>query len=263
MSYLHTYAAGEQERLARQADLIQPLLYQGWEAIGEPKDILEIGCGAGAQLNFLQQRYPQARLVGLDRSPEQLETARQRTQGVDLLLGQAESLPLPDASFDLVCLYWVLEHVAEPEPILNEVTRVLRPGGWVCLSEVHNPSMYFFPECPRALEFWKAYNRRQQELGGNPEIGVQLPYLANRQGWKIESYRTFAPNLHGHITDPDQRQQIVQFWLDLMASSLEQLKGQPHPEFKLVEAELGSLIDNPRAVIDYQARQLLAYKAVS
>ncbi|MBS2040575.1 methyltransferase domain-containing protein [bacterium] len=260
MSYLHSYAPGEQERLRRQAELIQPLLYQGWEQLGQPSNILEIGCGSGAQLTFLQQRYPKARLVGLDRSPEQLETARQRTQGVELVLSQAETMPFQDSSFDLVCLYWVLEHVADPEPILSEINRILRPGGWVCLSEVHNPSMYFYPECPRALEFWKAYNRRQKELGGNPEIGVQLPYLAREQGWEMASFRTFAPNLYGHTTERTEREQIVQFWLDLMASALEQLKGQAHPAFPEVELELRALVDNPRAVIDYQARQMLARK---
>ena len=261
MSYLHTYAPGEQERLRRQAELIQPLLYEGWEVMGQPQAILEIGCGSGAQLTFLQQRYPQARLVGVDRSSEQLETARQRTKNIELVLTNAEKMPFPDASFDMVCLYWVLEHVSQPEPILSEINRVLKPGGWFCASEVQNTSMYFSPECPRAMEFWRAYNRRQKELGGNPEIAAQLPYLITEQGWRLERFRTFAPTLHGHTRQPQQRHEIVQFWLDLMASSLEQLKDQPHPDFKRVEAELRGLADNPRGVIDYQARQLLAQKA--
>ena len=73
-------------------------------------------------------------------------------------------------------------------------------------------------------------------------------------------FSTFAPGLHGHCRERGQRQQIVQFWLDLMASSLEQLKGRPHPDFSLVESELRRLVEDPRAVIDYQARQLLARK---
>ena len=263
MSYLHTYAEGEQERLQRQAELIQPLLYQGWEVMGKLESILEIGCGVGSQLGFLQKRYPAARLVGLDRSPQQLATARQRLpEQVELVQAQAENLPFANDAFDFVCLYWVLEHVSDPEPILQEITRVLKPGGWVCFSEVHNPSMYFFPECPQALRFWGAYNQLQKDLGGNPEIGVQLPYLARRQGWRIQHFHTFAPTLHGHIQDRQLRQELVQFWLDLMASSLQQLDAhaREHPPFAEVEGELRRLIDEERAVIDYQARQLLAQK---
>lgn len=259
MSYLHTYEEGEQARLQRQAELIQPLLYEGWEVVGSPGSILEIGCGVGSQLGFLQQRYPAARLVGVDRSSQQLATARERTSGVELVEGLAEQLPFADGSFDFVCCYWVLEHVAEPEPILAELNRVLRPGGWAVFSEVHNPSLYFWPPCPLAMEFWRAYNQLQADLGGNPEIGVQLPHLVGAVGWRIEHFRTFAPCLHGATLD---RGEVVQFWLDLLGSSLEQLRahGRAHPEFSQVEAELRGLIDNPRGVIDYQARQLLAQK---
>ena len=264
MSYLHTYAEGEQARLQRQAELIQPLLYQGWEKLGTPARILEIGCGVGSQLQFLRQRYPQAEIVGVDRSPQQLATARQRTAGQEIQLVEAlaEKLPFADGSFDFVCCYWVLEHVSAPEPILYEMNRVLKPGGWVCASEVHNPSLYFFPTCPLAMEFWRAYNQLQSDLGGNPEIGVQLPYLAAGQGWKIEQFRTFAPCLYGDILGHEQRGEIVQFWIDLLGSSLDQLKEHERdfPPFAAVEQELKALIGEPRAVIDYQARQLLAQK---
>lgn len=260
MSYLHTYAEGEQARLQRQAELIQPLLYEGWEVIGSPGSILEIGCGVGSQLGFLRQRYPEARVVGVDRSPEQLATARSRVTGVELVEALGEALPFADASFDFVCLYWVLEHVAEPEPILREIGRVLRPGGWACFSEVHNPSFYLYPACPRAMEFWAAYNAMQSELGGNPCIGVQLPYLATRQGWRIQHFRTFAPCLHGGVRE--RRGEIVQFWLDLLESSLAQLDahGRMHPPFAEVETEMRRLVGLEDAVIDYQARQLLAQK---
>lgn len=262
MSYLHTYSPDEQERLRRQAALIQPLLYQSWEAIGQPDRILEVGCGVGAQLQFLARRYPQASLVGLDHSPQQLAAARKLDLAAEWVEGKAEELPFASESFDLVCLYWVLEHLSSPQAVLREVARVLKPGGWVALSEVHNPSLYFFPACPRALDYWKRYNELQKTLGGNPEVGVQLPYLARTAGLTIRNFRSFAPCLTGEVVDPEQRREIVHFWTDLLYSALAMLQehGLYQEDFGGIAQELARLVEEPAAVIDYQARQLLAQK---
>ncbi|HZC72846.1 MAG TPA: class I SAM-dependent methyltransferase [Jatrophihabitans sp.] len=95
------------------------------------QDVIELGCGTAYVSAWLARRG--ARVVGLDNSPKQLETARtlQREHGLEfpLLLGNAESVPLPDASFDLAvseyggCLW------ADPYAWVPEAARLLRPGG--------------------------------------------------------------------------------------------------------------------------------------
>ena len=264
MTYLHTYSPTEQKRLRRQAELIQPYLYEGWEAIGQPQRILEIGCGVGAQLYFLRQRYPGAWLVGLDHSQEQLDTAASWLPGdrLELVRGRAEELPWESGSFDLVCIYWVLEHLPMPEVVLQEVDRVLRSGSWAVISEVHNPSMYFYPDCPTTMHYWKLYNQLQKQLGGNPEVGVQLPYLVTQRGWNVARYRSFAPCLNGFVSDRAARAEVVEFWTELFHSALAMLRQHNlySKEFDPIRQELAELIENPRAVIDYSARQLLAQK---
>jgi SAM-dependent methyltransferase len=94
-------------------------------------DVIELGCGTAYVSAWLARRG--ARPVGLDNSPRQLETARalQQEHGLEfpLILGQAESVPLPDASFDLAISEYGAAIWADPYEWIPEAARLLRPGG--------------------------------------------------------------------------------------------------------------------------------------
>lgn len=93
--------------------------------------VLDVGCGAGAFAATLRASRPGAKLEiwGVEIMPEAAELARGAVDRV--LVGDAVSrvAELPDAGFDCVVLNDVLEHLAEPAPLLRQVRRVLRPGG--------------------------------------------------------------------------------------------------------------------------------------
>jgi SAM-dependent methyltransferase len=95
------------------------------------KDAIEMGCGTGYVSAWLARRG--ARPVGIDNSPRQLETAArlQREHGLDfpLLLGNAEAVPYPDASFDFAISEYGAVLWADPERWVPEAARLLRPGG--------------------------------------------------------------------------------------------------------------------------------------
>jgi SAM-dependent methyltransferase len=104
------------------------------------KDILELGCGAAQWSIALAQRG--ARPVGLDLSERQLEHARRlmAEAGVDfpLVHGSAESVPLPDASFDIVFCDHGAMSFADPYRTVPEAARLLRPGGLFAFNH-HSP----------------------------------------------------------------------------------------------------------------------------
>jgi len=94
-------------------------------------DAIELGCGTGYVSAWMVRRG--ARVVGIDNSPKQLETAArlQQEHGLDfpLLLGNAERVPYPDASFDFAISEYGAVLWADPEAWVPEAARLLRPGG--------------------------------------------------------------------------------------------------------------------------------------
>lgn len=95
------------------------------------KDAIELGCGTAYVSAWLARRG--ARVVSIDNSAAQLETARrlQKQHGLEfpLLLGNAEQVPYPDASFDVAISEYGAALWADPARWIPEAARLLRPGG--------------------------------------------------------------------------------------------------------------------------------------
>lgn len=130
---------------------------------------LEVGCGSARLSRFLARRGYRA--VGMDYEPEAVSLARRRAADnrldVALLLGDAFALPFATASFDVVLSTGLLEHFADPSPIVAEMTRVLRPGGLFYSDIV--PKKFSLMRSLQSLklrrrEFWeRPFNRHQIE----------------------------------------------------------------------------------------------------
>ena len=94
-------------------------------------DVIELGCGTAYVCAWLARRG--ARVVGIDRSEAQLATARALQDEHDLhfplILGNAEAVPLPEASFDLAISEYGAAIWCDPYAWIPEAARLLRPGG--------------------------------------------------------------------------------------------------------------------------------------
>jgi SAM-dependent methyltransferase len=95
------------------------------------KDVIELGCGTAYVSAWMARRG--ARVTGIDNSPRQLETARRLQEehglGFPLILGYAERVSLPDASFDVAISEYGAAIWADPYQWIPEAWRLLRPGG--------------------------------------------------------------------------------------------------------------------------------------
>jgi 2-polyprenyl-6-hydroxyphenyl methylase/3-demethylubiquinone-9 3-methyltransferase len=93
--------------------------------------VLDIGCGGG----FLAEEFAAlgCQVTGVDPSPVSIGVARAHAAGrglrIDYRVGVGEDLPVPDAAFGLAYCCDVLEHVSDPDRVIAETARALRPGG--------------------------------------------------------------------------------------------------------------------------------------
>jgi ArsR family transcriptional regulator len=92
--------------------------------------VADLGCGSG---NLTAELAPSVKqVIGIDNSAEMLKAAKRRTAGlanVDLRKGDLASLPIESATCDAALIVLALTYVPEPQPALNELARILKPGG--------------------------------------------------------------------------------------------------------------------------------------
>jgi ubiquinone/menaquinone biosynthesis C-methylase UbiE len=103
--------------------------------------VLDIGCGDGHDAAWFAQRSQLT--IGLD-LVKRPEWRRFACQNLELIEGNAEALPFPDRSFEIVFLKDVLHHASRPNRILVEAQRLCVPGGQICIVEGNrfNPILY-------------------------------------------------------------------------------------------------------------------------
>ena len=121
--------------------------------------VLDIGSGAGTDsLVAAQMVAPEGRVTGVDMTDEMLVKARTAAremgqENVEFVAGEAEALPFPDESFDVVISNGVIDLIPDKDAVFSEIVRVLRPGGSIQIADVtlQNPVS---EEASRDIELW-------------------------------------------------------------------------------------------------------------
>jgi SAM-dependent methyltransferase len=124
---------------------------EGLQSAGlqDHSQVLDVGCGTGRWL----RRYLQRNIVpvGLDATQRMLQHATANGVECQLVVGCAQSLPFGDEVFDLVSSVTVIQHMSHVDQVdaLNEMARVLRPGGHILLLElIRGQGPHIFPRRP-------------------------------------------------------------------------------------------------------------------
>jgi demethylmenaquinone methyltransferase/2-methoxy-6-polyprenyl-1,4-benzoquinol methylase len=170
--------------------------------------ILDVATGTGMVAAELLARA-ECSVVGIDQSPEMLAAARARFASpalhgelgadascarVELIEGQAESLPFADESFDALTFTYLLRYVDDPQATIGELARVVRPGGRVASLEFGVP-----PWAP-ARAAWRLYT------------AVGLPWLGRLASREWEQVGRFlGPSIRGFY-ERYPLERIVELW---------------------------------------------------
>ena len=263
--YLHGFTQEEQERLSKQARFGEYTVYQNIN-FSNSKELLEVGCGVGAQSEILLRRFPDLKLTGIDRSIKQLGAARQRLNSIpgaedrfELHQMDATAMNFKANSFDGAFLCWILEHVPDPIRVLSEVRRVLRPGSVVYATEVMNASFFLDPYSPNVWKYWMAFNEYQLEQKGDPFVGAKLGNFFMQLGYhdiRTEIKTWFLDNRR-----PQARKDCIEYWTELLLSASEQLIAAGLVSEEVVEGmkqEMHKVASDPNAVFFYSFVQARA-----
>jgi demethylmenaquinone methyltransferase/2-methoxy-6-polyprenyl-1,4-benzoquinol methylase len=149
--------------------------------------VLDVAAGtAGVSLQIADRTG--ARVIGVDLTEQMLRQGAQNVSAADagtritLVNGRAEQLPLADASVDALTFTYLLRYVNDPQATLNELARVVRPGGTIASLEFAVPPAIFW------RFWWRAYTWLLLPLGG---------LLTGGREW-YEVGRFLGPSIAGH-----------------------------------------------------------------
>ncbi len=158
--------------------------------------LLDVGCGPGwATLDLAGITGPRGRVVGIDRSRRFLDAAAAaaRARGIahvewhELDLDEHE---LPAVGADGAWSRWVYAFVRHPRALLDKVARALRPGGAMVLHEYADYRGWrLSPERKEFVWFVSEVMASWRELGGEPDIGLELPRWLEDSGFEVRELR--------------------------------------------------------------------------
>ncbi|MFH0963495.1 MAG: methyltransferase domain-containing protein [Planctomycetota bacterium] len=136
----------------------------------DARRVLDIGCGTGVFGRRAVQLCPRCEVNGLDISEEMIRIAREKSaefKRVSFLLGDSERLPFESGTFDCVTCSHSFHHYPHPLKVLQEMRRVLAPGG-VALIVDGNPTdllgFFIFEIIVRLYEGWRVHHLSQGDF---------------------------------------------------------------------------------------------------
>jgi ubiquinone/menaquinone biosynthesis C-methylase UbiE len=178
--------------------------------------VLEIGCGTGAVSRTLAQWPGVAQVRGVDPSTVFIAKARALADGIPNLSfeeGDGRSLAFDAEAFDVVVVHQTLSHVPQPERLVAEAFRVLRPRGWLAVFDGDYATATVATGDRDPLE--TCADAFRTHFVHDPWLVRRLPQLLRTGGFEIMPMRS-----HGYVEAPEGAYMVT--WIDRGAEALVQ-----------------------------------------
>jgi SAM-dependent methyltransferase len=194
--------------------------------------ILDVGTGTGGFIPVLQKCFPEASITGIDPNQESLQAAKLQFPDIRFIEMDSEKLQFDDNTFDIVNVSMALHHFSKVRKSLKEIKRVVKPGGYIIITEplsdnlnpaqeVHKIYHHF---CSRIDRLMGKFHRKTFTKSAILHI-LKLADLPVQFYFEHRKNPLLAEN-NGEI---DIR-------LDKMKSMLEQIRGLP--EYEMMRSQL-------------------------
>jgi ubiquinone/menaquinone biosynthesis C-methylase UbiE len=153
--------------------------------------LLDVGCGGGQSAFRLKELYPHLHITGIDLSDDMITAARKRALqkglAIQFKIADAQALPFPDASFDIVFSFGSAKHWPDPLRGLGECWRVLAPAGELLVADATSDATPLEVEDFYAVAGFPGILRKP--------VSAMLYRRMFRPALSVETYRQIAEQL--------------------------------------------------------------------
>ena len=168
---------------------------------GPEMSVADIGCGVGKMTRELLRQFgPHGEVVGVDISEAQIQQARKAYEGLKnprniprFLAASAYETGLQSDSFDMVYSRFLLMHVARPQDALQEMKRILKPGGTLALEDGDFTTPFCDPPSAAYDRCFALYRLAGERQKADFRIGAKLTALVQDAGFKITAVTAKQP----------------------------------------------------------------------
>jgi arsenite methyltransferase len=189
----------------------------GFSGVKPGDVVLDIGSGAGMDALLAARLVgPSGKVIGLDMTPEMIAKASQNAErasatNVEFRLGDAEQMPVPDASVDWVISNCVINLAPDKRRVFGEIVRVLKPGGRVAISDMVTGNL---PQAIRqGMAVWAACVggaiNEDEYLETMREAGLADVQVVARQTYETASVRGMIDELASSVSLPPELAEAV------------------------------------------------------
>lgn len=181
------------------------------------QDLLDVGCGPGTITTDFARRIAPGRVIGVDTAASVIaEAAAEADEGnVEFRVADAYALEFEPDSFDVVHAHQLLQHLGDPVAALEEMRRVLRPGGIVAVRDADFAGFVWYPADPM-LDRWLAlYHDLTARNGAQADAGRRLMAWVRAAGF-TEAVMTSAT---WTFAAPDSRAWWGESWAERVEHS--------------------------------------------
>lgn len=199
--------------------------------------VLEVGTAQGVRAQMISEKFPECQIIAIDRSSELINSSTK--PNLKFQFADVYELPFADNEFDFVYARLVFMHLSDPNKALQNIFRVLKPGGRLLIEDADRDCMFFEPMPASFTSFLSKVQEGQRRLGGDPNVGRKLTSLLKMSGFS--NLNTEVQNILGDGTD-------IEFLVRTLMPSLNiYLDPKDRPQGEIAIQDLLALSKNPVA----------------